>query len=290
MAKLICLVGLPASGKTTKAAALLQEYLNAFRINRDALRTMLHCDVWSDRKEDMTRQVAHVLARHLLRSPQCGVVIIDDTNLSPRTIASWQLTAKEALAQCEIIQLDIPVEECLRRDALRENPVGRHVIIGMALQYGLYPKPQKGFVLCDLDGTLADTTHRQHFVEQEPKDWDGFFRAMGDDPVRVDVLQQIVELWGAGHPLVFVSGRPETYRGATERWLQTVTPWVVPFVFMRRAGDHRPDTVVKAEMLRTYWPDTSWIHCVLDDRPSVIREVWQAAGIQVIDCGNGREF
>ena len=290
MAKIIILSGLPASGKSTKAKELLASYGNAVRINRDLLRAMLHCDVWSDRKEDVTRQMAHALARHLLCSPQCGIVLIDDTNLSPRTIAAWQCIAKEASAQCEIIRLNTPLQECLRRDALREKPVGRHIILGMALQYGLYPKPQKGFVLCDLDGTLADTTHRQHFVAQEPKNWEGFFRAMVDDPVREDVLRQVYALWKAGHPVFFVSGRPETYRGHTELWLRTAARWMQPTVFMRRAGDHRPDTVVKAEMLRTYWPDVSGIHCVFDDRPSVIREVWEAAGISVIDCGDGREF
>ena len=59
---------------------------------------------------------------------------------------------------------------------------------------------------------------------------------------------------------------------------------------MRRAGDHRPDTVVKEEMLRTYFPDQSWIHCAIDDRPSVISGVWKKHGISCIDVGNGVEF
>lgn len=34
----------------------------------------------------------------------------------------------------------------------------------------------------DLDGTLADTTHRQHFLEGARRDWQGFFSAAADDP------------------------------------------------------------------------------------------------------------
>lgn len=34
----------------------------------------------------------------------------------------------------------------------------------------------------DLDNTLADTAHRQHFLELRPRDWDGFFSAAPADP------------------------------------------------------------------------------------------------------------
>ncbi|GHD88106.1 hypothetical protein GCM10010508_22810 [Streptomyces naganishii JCM 4654] len=29
----------------------------------------------------------------------------------------------------------------------------------------------------DLDNTLADTAHRQRFLERRPRDWDAFFAA-----------------------------------------------------------------------------------------------------------------
>ncbi len=34
----------------------------------------------------------------------------------------------------------------------------------------------------DIDGVLADATHRQHHLEGRPKDWDAFFAAVGEDP------------------------------------------------------------------------------------------------------------
>ena len=40
-----------------------------------------------------------------------------------------------------------------------------------------------------------------------------------------------------------------------------------------RAGDRRPDTVVKEEILRTYFPDVSLIHTIIDDRKSVL-DMW----------------
>lgn len=34
----------------------------------------------------------------------------------------------------------------------------------------------------DIDNTLADTGHRQHFLERRPRDWSGFFGAAPTDP------------------------------------------------------------------------------------------------------------
>ena len=287
MSKLIILRGLPAAGKSQKSAELLAEYGNAVRINRDLLRTMLHFDVWTGRKERITKKASRALAKALLED--VGVLLIDDCNLHQGTVESWRQLAREHDATFEIIRLDTSLEECLYRDAIREKPVGRHVIIGMAMQYGLFPTPAKGFVLCDLDGTLCNIEHRLHYVRQEPKDWDAFFSAIPNDITRADVLGIIEGYALEGYQIVFVSGRPDNYRQPTELWLSQTFPHYVT-ILMRRAGDHRPDTAVKEEILRTYFPDQSWIHCAIDDRPAVIRDVWKKHGIRCIDVGNGVEF
>lgn len=288
MSRLVCMQGLAASGKTTKARELLVEYGNGVRLNRDDLRAMLHTGGWSGKKEGITRDVARGMAQHLLLR-NIGVLIIDDTNLNDGVVQSWKALALANAATFEIVRLDTPLEECLRRDALRQHPVGRQVIIGMALQYGLYPKPKEGIVLCDIDGTLANIEHRKNFVQQEPKDWHGFFGAMADDEVRMEVLRQVEGYFFAGHEVFFVSGRPDNYRAQTEAWLRERCCWPAPTVFMRRAGDHRPDTVVKQQMLQTYFPDKSWITCVFDDRKIVV-DMWKNEGLVVVDVGNGIEF
>ena len=37
-------------------------------------------------------------------------------------------------------------------------------------------------VIFDLDGVISDASHRQHFLEKEDKDWNGFFAACPNDP------------------------------------------------------------------------------------------------------------
>ena len=289
MSCLVCLQGLPASGKSTKAAELVKEYGNAVRINRDSLRAMLHCDLpWSGQKERITKNMARAMTRHLLCDGKTGTVLIDDCNLHPSVVESWRSLAQECGAKFETLRLDTSLEECLRRDALREKRVGRSVIVGMAMQFGLYPRPAKGVVLVDLDGTMADIGHRLHHVKQEPKDWQGFFRAIPDDTPREEVVNIVRGYWKRGYQIMFVSGRPETYRGHTELWLSPVFPHYMA-LFMRRWGDHRPDTTVKEEMLTTYFQDRSWVYRVIDDRKSVI-EMWRSYGLNVVDVGDGTDF
>ena len=68
MSRLILMQGLPGSGKSTRAKELLDENPHAVRINRDLLRTMLHCDVWSKDKEEVTRCTAHGVALEIGRA------------------------------------------------------------------------------------------------------------------------------------------------------------------------------------------------------------------------------
>lgn len=286
MSKLICMQGLPASGKSTRACELLVEYGNAVRINRDLLRTMLHNNVWSGKKEDITFASARTLAAMLLA--QNLVVVIDDTNLNPRVMDSWKSLAAECSASFQILAMDTSMDECVCRDLCRENSVGSDVIIGMALQYGRYPIPEAGFVICDLDGTIADIRHRLHFVRQEPKDWIGFFEAIPNDTPRPEVLAMLETHRKAKRDIILVSGRSDAYRRETEDWLSYFD---IDYegLFMRQKGDHRPDTIVKEEMLNRYFHDKSDIKEVIDDRPSVLC-MWESYGLRVVDVGNGEEF
>lgn len=285
MSKLIILKGLPASGKSTKAKEILEASGNAVRLNKDLLRTMLHFDRWTGLNEGVTKDMEKVLAIELLERDK--VVIIDDTNLNEGTLDSWKALAGDKHT-FEVIEMEADWKECLMRDRAREKRVGDHVIIGMARQYGLYDY-EKPDVIVDIDGTIANIEHRLHFVKQEPKDWKGFFGAMDKDTPREDVLQLVNDLESKGLNICYVSGRPDEYREVTEQWLQeNGAKWYYHTLFMRKAGDRRPDTEVKQEILNKYFRKDK-IELVIDDRPSVIR-MWQANGLPVMDVGNGVEF
>lgn len=276
--------GLPASGKSTKAKEIVKEFGNVVRINRDLLRKMLHFDTWTGVNEGLTVKAQKALVEEFLTNSN-RVIIIDDTNLNPGTLESWKQYAKGKDIPYQVITMDTPIAECIKRDKKRENGVGSDIIIKMARKAGLYTSVFKD-VLVDIDGTLADLTHRLHFVEKTPKDWKGFFAEMAHDAPRLDVIKKVKKL-SKLHNIVLVSARPEAYRPETKAWLKK---YKIPYetLIMRPNGDSRPDNEIKQDMLNTYLKK-DMIEMVIDDRPRVIR-MWQENGLKVDDVGKGVEF
>lgn len=291
MAKMIIMKGLPGSGKSTRARELMEQHGNFVRINKDLLRTMLHFDVFSGKKEEQTRDAAREIAKFFLTKNNMNV-IIDDTNLNPGTMQSWKDLAKECDARVEVVDMtDVSVRSCIFWDTQREKIVGETVIKNMAMRYGLIKYTPQSVVLCDLDGTIADITHRLHYIKAPDgkKDWKGFFSGIPLDTVRQDVREILLDFYNKGHTIIFLSARPDTYKKETLMWLEKNCLTFAFTLIMREARDKRPDTEVKKDMLDRYFPDRSVIHTIIDDRPSVIR-MWREEGLSVMDVGEGKEF
>lgn len=288
MAKMIIMKGLPGCGKSTASEKIVKEAGNTIRINKDLIRTMLHFDKFTGPNEAKTRDAARALATTFLE--QNVNVIIDDTNLNAGTMQSWKDLAKELGASWRVVDMtNVPVEECVERDRDRVKHVGGTVIKCMAIQNGLVPFDTDSVVLCDLDGTLSDTTHRLHYVKGENKDWKSFFSGIGEDPVRKEVSSKIIDEYNRGKTIIYVTARPEQYRKATLEWLDKNNLSFAYTVIMRRDGDMRPDTEVKQGFLDVYFPDKTVINKIYDDRPAVIR-MWRENGLEVEDVGNGVDF
>ena len=105
------------------------------------------------------------------------------------------------------------------------------------------------FVVFDIDGVLADVGHRLHYLATRPKDWTGFFRSASDDPPLDAGVQRAFAAHAEGHTIVYLTGRPENYRTATQEWL---TKYGFPqgAMHMRRSHDHRPARFTKIAVLR----------------------------------------
>jgi hypothetical protein len=115
-------------------------------------------------------------------------------------------------------------------------------------------------VVCDIDGVLADCSHRLHHIEKEPPDWEAFFAECPDDKaisVGIALLDQLVDaMYSMGSvvdDIYFVTGRTEEWRRETRRWLvDNITNYSTfglsdECLIMRPAGDHRPDYILKGE-------------------------------------------
>lgn len=85
--------------------------------------------------------------------------------------------------------------------------------------------------LFDIDGTLADLTHRLHHIQPPlmadghygPKDWDAFFAACKDDKPILHICD-LARTLSSYAPIVLVSGRSDRVRIETEyRALKSLT-------------------------------------------------------------------
>lgn len=125
-------------------------------------------------------------------------------------------------------------------------------------------------VVFDIDGVLADVRHRLHHISKRPKDWPAFFAAAHRDSPLAEGVALARQLADA-RPVLYLTGRPEWIREATQDWLER-HGLPTGRLLMRRAGDHRPARVMKLEQLRGLQP----VHAVVDDDPAVVATLREA--------------
>lgn len=282
MSKLKMLSGLPGSGKTTLARQMVDSDGNCGRINRDDLRAMLFNSKWTGPREGVVIEVEKAIARVLLNH---GLTpLVDDTNLTKKHVALWNEFCKSWGADFQAVPVATDLAECLRRDSQREKPVGEAVTNRMALFAGLIDFGPKPIILCDIDGTIADGTHREHHLVREKKNWKSYYSLLHlDDPI-FDIIHRVNRL-SEDHTILVVSGRPDTYGKETLKWLRENACLTFDHLFMRAGNDKREDSIIKKEILDKL-PKEQIVQ-VFDDRPRVCR-MWESEGLNVEWC-RGRE-
>lgn len=142
----------------------------------------------------------------------------------------------------------------------------------------------------DLDGTLADCSHRLGYVKTKPKNWKAFFAGIPNDPVHENVYFKLESALYSNHDIIIVTARPgtEQVRKDTLEWLER-NKITYHKIFFRAENDHRDDAIVKSEILDIILEFGHIIHTVYDDRPKIIA-MWKERGLHVVDCGNGEDF
>ncbi|WP_055491181.1 hypothetical protein [Streptomyces sp. TP-A0356] len=130
----------------------------------------------------------------------------------------------------------------------------------------------------DLDNTLADTAHRQRFLEAEPRDWNAFFAAAPQDPPLAEgvalALRSAEEC-----EIVYLTGRPARCRRDTLDWL-AAHGLPEGRLYMRANGDRRPARLTKLEILREL-ADGREVRVLVDDDELVCQDA-ERAGFTVL--------
>lgn len=143
-------------------------------------------------------------------------------------------------------------------------------------------------VIVDVDGTLAefDPQRVREWVLGAEKHWTPFFAHMAEAPAIEPVARLVRLLCTQGQRIVICSGRPESHREHTHRWL---VERGIPFdgLYLRGVGDdHLADEIVKARLLEQMRSDgfSPWL--VLDDRDAVVAQ-WRRLGLTCLQCAEG---
>lgn len=234
--------GLPGSGKSSEAAALIKKEPGRWvRINRDDLRGMLvgpgnNPHARDNDREEFVRGLKNELVRQAFSNGYD--VILDDTHLVPSTIKKLHELAI-SIGDVKVIEraINVPVETCIERDSKRTGfaHVGEKVIRDMARGAGLdkgrklldkeaYHEPRPDSfrvvvqdkslpkaIMCDLDGTLAIIGDRTPYdaTDCDVKDLPNW-----------PVIQTVLAMHAQGVKIIFMSGRDMKYRPETERFIE----------------------------------------------------------------------
>jgi hypothetical protein len=146
----------------------------------------------------------------------------------------------------------------------------------------------KWIIIVDIDGTIARVGDRLKYLKQNPVDWDSFYEACFDDEPISEMIQ-LVEVLSQFNRIVFCTGRRESCREKTLKWIDKhFEPEMnkCSTLLMRKNDDHRHDTEVKPELLRENGIGLETIAFVLEDRNSMVKK-WRDLGLICLQVAEG---
>jgi hypothetical protein len=137
-------------------------------------------------------------------------------------------------------------------------------------------------LIVDLDGTVADCDWRLHHIKNKPKNWKAFFAGISQDQSIEPLAEIIANLYfNSLCRVIYCTGRPENFRPETERWIEIHLGGDCSHLYMRPAGDHRPDYVTKRDLLYKMREDGFAPTMAIDDKPEVC-EMFKNEGLLVL--------
>lgn len=296
--KLILCRGIQGSGKSTWAKAwVAEDPENRIRINNDDIRNMLGL-YWVPNREKLVSEIKQSIAQNAM--DRGYDVIVDNMNLNPKEVKFWQDLVNTNNVDVDSYQYEIefkdffiPLEECIRRDSARPNPIGEKVIRDTWRKYKHFIQTTEvekyvnnlriwdiGKPICvvvDMDSTLCfNTTKRPWYGE-------GAAEGMKYDIANDDVCIVILKLQ-EHYPIVLATGRDTSQEEVTKQWLSTQGIKVTDFYF-RTEGDYRKGVEVKREQIEKILEKYN-VLVIFDDCEPIV-QMYRDMGLTVLQPNKG---
>ena len=302
--KLILTRGIQGSGKSTWARQWVEEDPeNRVRINNDDIRNMLG-KYWVTSRENLVSSIKKNMAEEAINRGYN--IVVDNMNLNPKEVLFWKDMVKMANMdpdgykyEIEFKDFFISLEECIRRDAMRPNPIGEKVIRETWKRYKHFiqtsevekyvnnlikeDESKPYCLVVDMDSTLCfNTTKRPWYGE-------GAAEGMINDVPNMGVLR-LVEQWTKPGPtaytnnLIIATGRDTSQEEVTKQWLAKYNIYPQEFYF-RREGDYRKGVEVKKEQIEKILEKYNVVAIIDDCEPIV--NMYREMGLTVLQPNKG---
>lgn len=310
--KLILTRGIQGSGKSTWAKSWVNEDpTKRIRFNNDDVRNMLG-PYWIPERETLVSEIK----KQTVLNAMClnYDIVVDNMNLNPKEVKYWEDLVKNynqtlnlgVKGDCvryeyeiEFKDFFIPLAECIRRDAMRPNPIGektikltwdkyKHFIQTNAVeQYVdnlIKDDPTKPYCLVvDMDSTLCFNTNKRPWFGK------GAAEGMIDDIPNMGVVR-LVQHWTTinkgAHTgnLVIATGRDTSQEEVTKKWLAKHNIYPHEYYF-RKQGDYRKGVEVKKEQIEKILEKYNIVAIIDDCQPIV--DMYREMGLTVLQPNQG---
>ena len=303
--KLILTRGIQGSGKSTWARKWVEEDPeHRIRINNDDIRNMLGV-YWVTSREGLVSDIKKRTAQYAMYRNYD--IVVDNMNLNPKEVKFWEdlvwahnetvgnnseLKDKYDSYEIEFKDFFIPLEECIRRDAMRSNPIGEKTIRDTWRRYKHFIqtseveryvnnlKRYEGKPKCiviDMDSTVCFN------MSKRPWYGEGAAEGMVDDVPNTgvcDIIRQLQEQY----LIVVATGRDTSQEEVTKQWLARQGINVDEY-FFRTNGDYRKGVEIKKEEITAILEKYDIVAIFEDCEPIV--QMYRDMGLTVLQPNKG---
>jgi len=304
MIKLIVTKGTIASGKSTWAKNEVKKNPEKVaRISRDDLRNMMNGYILTDSNEKLITKVRDAAIIAALKAGRD--VIVDETGKSSRVFTDICKIVKNLNIDCIVMEKSfyVDLETALERNSKREGTarIPDNIVEKFWKEFG---GTQHKFYHPKTETFYKNQNYQQDVLIQDenlPKslicDLDGSYALIGDrspyDASKCDltdlpnepVVETVKLFYQAGYKIIFCSGRMNSDREPTVRFIEKHSPGMEYELFMRKTGDTRSDDIIKKEIFENDIKPKYNVRLVIDDRLSVCR-LWNSLGLNLFRVGD----
>lgn len=234
------------------------------------------------------------IQKDMIVKSKANQIIISDTNLNEQYFGQfvrwaeshgYGISVNDYRGSNPVEALDL-FYKAIKQDVGRQYAVGEKVIRNQFFNHIAPNHFYKGVegnqkvVIVDIDGTVADIRHRGPYETGEI--------LMKDKP-NEEVLELVRYYAGTGRRILFFSGRQDTAREVTERWLRSHTGFTFE-LYMRKDGDNRKDYAIKHDIFEEVVAKNGLnVVAVFDDR-TMMRDYWNTRGLNLFSLERGTIF